>query len=117
MWLYQSLFKERSVAIRRSLSEFLRAAALLKDVNTNDGEPRLLVCASRACAWFLAGTNAVTPSEREQCTAGLKSCGNERVYVDNLKAVQVIWAAMDESGAEVDWKSLLAAKGLTVAFL
>lgn len=73
--------------------------------------------AVRSFPWFMASTVAIDAADREACRKGLRECGNAKVYMDNLRAAEILWARMDSTGRERDWKEVLREEGLCVAFL
>ncbi|GAA5856196.1 hypothetical protein JCM8547_000814 [Rhodosporidiobolus lusitaniae] len=59
--------------------------------------------------WFLAGTCALLPQDRELCRAGVRACGPRmQGYKDNLAALERIWQEADERGWLHDWRSFLS---------
>lgn len=75
--------------------------------------------ALRAFPWFMAAVVATSPAEREACRVGLRECGRATVYQDNLKAAELVWARMDRTGKEEDWRKVVQedGDGLLVAFM
>lgn len=108
-----------SKPIRASLTEFLRAAQTIPDHTQSTGDDsRLFIRASRACAWFIASTCAISPQERSECLKGLNACGNEKVFRENAKAIQAMWEEVDEKGRPpADWRVFLDQIKANIVFL
>ncbi|BGP19182.1 hypothetical protein JCM10213v2_007269 [Rhodosporidiobolus nylandii] len=66
--------------------------------------------------WFLAGTCALLPRDRELCRQGVKACGKMQGYRDNLAALERIWKEADEKGWWPDWREFCAREKLFVGF-
>jgi len=69
-----------------------------------------------ACPWFLAGTVAVSDTDRDVCRQGLLDCGPEKVWEDDLVVLERVWREMDRTGRAEDWRDLIDREGLMVAF-
>lgn len=108
-----------SKAIRESLAEFLQTAkAIPPHTQSTDDNSTLFVQASRACAWFIASTCAISTQERGECLRGLNACGSEKVFKDNTRAIQALWEEMDVTGRPpVDWRVFLNQIKANVVFL
>ena len=119
--MHQQLYNRGilSSPIRASLTEFLRTAQAIPDPAQSTGDDsRLFVRASRACAWFIASTCAISPQERRECLEGLNACGTEKVFRENAKAIQVMWEEMDVKGRPPeDWRAFLDQIRASVVFL
>ncbi|GAA5893787.1 hypothetical protein JCM8208_001244 [Rhodotorula glutinis] len=72
---------------------------------------------SRAIPFFLAGTCALLPSERALCVRGLQACGQLKGYVDDVAALERVWALQNEKGWLRDWREVLEEEKLAVAFM
>ncbi|KPV77276.1 uncharacterized protein RHOBADRAFT_51156 [Rhodotorula graminis WP1] len=72
---------------------------------------------SRAIPFFLAGTCALLPSERALCVRGLQACGPLKGYVDDVAALERVWALQNEKGWLRDWREVLEEEKLAVAFM
>ncbi|GEM06487.1 cytoplasmic protein [Rhodotorula toruloides] len=72
---------------------------------------------TRAVPWLLAGTCALTPSDRALCRQGMLECGKQLAYQDDVAALERVWEVVDEQGWGVDWRTLLQSEGRSVAFL
>jgi len=72
---------------------------------------------ARAVPFFLAGTCAVTPVERRTCIAGLRACGEDRGYLDDMQALERIWARQRSDGWPKPWREVLDEEKLHVVFL
>jgi hypothetical protein len=66
--------------------------------------------------WFLASTVAIHSEDRKACRAGLESCGNAKVFQDNLKWVLAFWAHVDRTGREPNWREFKV-EGVTLGFM
>ncbi|KAK4705356.1 hypothetical protein P7C70_g845, partial [Phenoliferia sp. Uapishka_3] len=115
--LFQSVHNLGPLApvLRHSLSQMLALGH--RPGATTDTEDSLWAGSLRACPWFMAATISVLPDEREKCRQGLRQCGPQKGYTDNLEAAESIWGAVDASGSTVPWKDWLEKEGLVVAFL
>ncbi|WVR04214.1 hypothetical protein IAU60_001214 [Kwoniella sp. DSM 27419] len=100
---------------RHSLAQFLQIAASIKGGEV-PGQS-LFNNVARACPWFIASTLAVSPDDRARCIEGLTSCGPFKLFLNNLAAVQQLWALMDETGHSPDWREVLRSRKITVSFL
>ncbi|GAA6035944.1 hypothetical protein JCM8097_005178 [Rhodosporidiobolus ruineniae] len=67
--------------------------------------------------WFLAGTVALLPQDRELCRQGVRACGNMQGYRDNLAALERLWKEEDAKGWVMDWREFLQKERLVVGFL
>jgi hypothetical protein len=67
----------------------------------------------------MAAVVATSAQEREACRVGLRGCGQAKVYRDNLRAAELVWARVDRTGREEDWRKVLQEEsdGLMVAFM
>lgn len=72
---------------------------------------------ARAVPFFLAGTCAMTPVERRTCVAGIRSCGDDKGYADDVRALERIWERQRADGWARPWREVLEAEGLHVVFL
>ncbi|GAA5848874.1 hypothetical protein JCM9279_002971 [Rhodotorula babjevae] len=72
---------------------------------------------SRAIPFFLAGTCALLPSERALCVRGLQACGPLKGYVDDVAALERVWALQNDKGWLRDWREVLEEEKLAVAFM
>ncbi|GAA5852001.1 hypothetical protein JCM9279_007054 [Rhodotorula babjevae] len=72
---------------------------------------------SRAVPFFLAGTCAMTPVERRTCIAGLRACGEDRGYLDDMHALERIWERQRGDGWPKPWREVLEEEKLHVVFL
>ncbi|KAL7337586.1 cytoplasmic protein [Rhodotorula toruloides] len=72
---------------------------------------------TRAVPWLLAGTCALTPSDRALCRQGMLECGKQLAYQDDVAALERVWEVVDEQGWGVEWRALLQSEGRAVAFL
>ncbi|GAA5893948.1 hypothetical protein JCM8208_001288 [Rhodotorula glutinis] len=72
---------------------------------------------ARAVPFFLAGTCAVTPVERRTCIAGLRACGEDRGYHDDMLALERIWERQRSDGWPKPWREVLDEEKLHVVFL
>ncbi|GAA5945182.1 hypothetical protein JCM3775_003689 [Rhodotorula graminis] len=72
---------------------------------------------ARAVPFFLAGTCAMTPVERRTCIAGLRACGEDRGYHDDMLALERIWERQRSDGWPKPWREVLDEEKLHVVFL
>lgn len=72
---------------------------------------------ARAIPFFLAGTCALLPSERDICLRGLQACGGLRGYQDDIAALRRIWELQNEKGWLRDWRAVIEEEKLAVAFM
>lgn len=72
---------------------------------------------SRAIPFFLAGTCALLPSERALCVRGLQACGPLKGYVDDVAALERVWALQNDKGWLRDWREVLEEEKIAVAFM
>lgn len=119
--MHQHLYKRGilSKSIRACLTEFLRTAQAIPDrTHSNGDDSRLFVSASKACAWFVASTCAISPQERIHCLRELNACGNEKVFRENAKAIEALWQEMDSTGQPpADWRVFFNQIKANVVFL
>ncbi|GAA5914469.1 hypothetical protein JCM6882_003029 [Rhodosporidiobolus microsporus] len=67
-------------------------------------------------AWFIAGTCATLPRDRDLCRRAILAAGPDaQGYKDNLAALERIWQEMDE-GRLADWRVLLQKEGMFVSW-
>lgn len=119
IYLYQAVNRLGCLAqcIRGALEQFLSLAARDGPRPPVDSQDRLWAGSVRACPWLLAATCAVREEDREQCRQGLKECGPQKGYSDNLAAVEKLWEVVETGGWALDWKEFLETEKMFVAFL
>ncbi|BGP38885.1 hypothetical protein JCM10449v2_002823 [Rhodotorula kratochvilovae] len=71
----------------------------------------------RAVPFFLAGTCALAPVERRICLAGLRACGPDKGFVDDVRALERIWERQRRDGWPRDWREVLEEEKLHVVFM
>ncbi|KAN0063559.1 hypothetical protein ACQY0O_004007 [Thecaphora frezii] len=69
------------------------------------------------CVWWLSSSVAVTRRQREFCLEQLKSLGMEKANLDNIEAIQKLWAHADETGHTVDWRDFVEERGMAITFI
>lgn len=72
--------------------------------------------AIRTCPWTLASMLAITCKDQDTCRAALRQFGPQRVYRDNLAAVEAVWEETSGKGWAVEWRAVLAQRNLMLAF-
>ncbi|GAA5897575.1 hypothetical protein JCM6882_003521 [Rhodosporidiobolus microsporus] len=95
-------------------------ASLLSDPSTQDAEEwakryfGLQPC--RDGAWFIAGTCATLPRDRDLCRRAILAAGPDaQGYKDNVAGLERIWHEMD-AGRWGDWRELLQREGMFVSW-
>lgn len=117
IYLYSSLFRYGPLAkvVRTSLQQILKLSCSL--VEPSPSTPSVFVDAARSPVWFIAATVATTESDREQCREGLMAAGPGRMFVDNHKAIERLWAEVDATGTTPEWREFVEREGLKVGFM
>ncbi|GJN89920.1 hypothetical protein Rhopal_002909-T1 [Rhodotorula paludigena] len=84
---------------------------------TSETMDRFFSPVHRAVPFFLAGTCALLPSEREVCLRGLRACGPAKGWSDDVAALERVWEVQGEKGWLRDWRTVLEEEKLHIAFL
>lgn len=92
LYLYQAVHQHGclSIVVRTCLQQILQIGARVMNAPqpVHSADEFIAACATRSVPWFLAGTVAITPSDREMCRKGLMGCGPQKGYKDNLEAIE-----------------------------
>lgn len=122
-FICQTALIHLATAVRRlgPLSRTLQACladmlALGAHAHTYDAHSSPYENAIRACPWTIASMLALTEEDRAICRAALQDFGPQRVYEDNLVAVEAVWEETSSRGWTVDWRALLAQRSMLIAF-
>jgi hypothetical protein len=103
--------------LSRTLQACLRdMLALGAHAHTYDSRSSPYENAIRACPWTIASMLALSEEDRVTCRTALEEFGPQRVYKENLVAVEVVWEETSSRGWAVDWRALLAQRNLLIAF-
>lgn len=92
LYLYQAVHQHGclSVVVRACLQQILQIGARVMNAPSplHSADQFIAACATRSVPWFLAGTVAIMPNDREMCRKGLTGCGPQKGYKDNLEAIE-----------------------------
>lgn len=118
--LYQSAFRYGPLHpnLRDALQEMRRTLTIAFQHSFQSPPPSHLphLFGYLSCPVFLAGTLAISTTDRQWARRMMERLGPEQAWKDNLAMLEGMWREMDDKGWPVDWHDYMVEHKLWVGF-